>query len=562
MNEAVGCCQEALRLRPHFPEALNNLGNALQDQGQLDEAVACYRQALALRPDFSMAHYNLGATLRDQGRRDDAVACFRQALTVRPDYPEALNSLGAVLQDQGRLNEAIGCYKEALRLRPHFPEAFTNLGNLHSEQNRSEEAVACYRQALRLRPDYPEALNNLGAVLREQGQLSEAADCCREALRLRPHFPEALNNLGNALQDQGRLDEAVACYRQAVQLNAGYAEAFINWGNALKLQGRFDEALARYDDAVRLAPDNAQSHNNRSLLWLLLGDFARGWPEQEWRWRTKAFSWYTSSKPRWDGSDLDGRTILLFAEQGLGDTLQFIRYAPLVKMRGGRVVVECQPLLQPLLSRCPGIDQLLTQGSPRPDYDVEAPLLSLPSILGTTLDAIPALVPYLAVDPSLVSRWRSELREGRFKVGVVWQGNRGHSGDRWRSAPLAQFASLAEAPGVQLYSLQKGPGAEQAAGAGFPIIDLGNRLEHFADAAAVMMSLDLVVTVDTAAAHCAGALGVPVWVALPFAPDWRWLLDREDSPWYPTMRLFRQKQFGQWPEVFARIAAEIGTRAS
>ena len=392
------------------------------------------------------------------------------------------------------------------------------------------------------------------------GARSEAG--LRRALALKPDYAEAHNNLGGALSAQGNLDEAVACYRRALALKPDYAEAHNNLGGALSDLAKFDEALACYRRALRLKPDYAEAHWNQALLTLLTGDFERGWAEYEWRWKTKQlhFERRTFSQPRWDGQPLAGRTILLHAEQGLGDTIQFVRYVSLVKVRGGRVVVECQPPLLPLLADCPGIDQVVARGNPLPAFDVQAPLLSLPGILGTTLDSIPDRVPYLRADPELAQAWRKRLEAlDGFKVGIVWQGNPPFKGDRQRSIPLRQYEALARVEGVQLVSLQKGAGADQLGklAASFPVLDLGEQLETFSDTAAVLKNLDLLISSCTSVPHLAGALGVPVWLALPFVPDWRWLLEREDSPWYPHHRLFRQSRPGDWSEVFERIAGAL-----
>jgi hypothetical protein len=300
------------------------------------------------------------------------------------------------------------------------------------------------------------------------------------------------------------------------------------------------------------------------MAWLLGGHFERGWPEYEWRWRGNEAVFAPLNQPLWDGSALEGRTILLHAEQGLGDTIQFIRYARLVRARGGTVVVACPTPLIQLLTGCAGIDQLIPQGSILPPFDVYAPLLSLPGILGTSLGSVPAEVPYLVADAELERHWREKLGPLRaFKIGIAWQGNPGYLGDSFRSIPLTHFATLARVEGVRLFSLQKGPGSEQLSALGdlFPVTDLGSQLDNatgaFVETAAVMKSLDLIITSDTAVAHLAGALGVPVWVALPAVPDWRWMLDRADSPWYPTMRLFRQTAWGQWESVFARLASAV-----
>ena len=596
LDESAACFQQALRLKPDYPDAHNNLGNVLEKQDKLEEALACYQQALRLRPNYPEAHYNLGIVLARQGRLDEAIASYQQALQLKPNYPETHNNLGTVLARQGKLEEAVANYRQALRLKPADPEAHNNLGLGLAKQNKLDEAVASYQEALRLKPNYPEAHSNLGNAFQEQGRLDEAVASCQQALRLKPDSAEAHHNLGIVLGKQDKLDEAVASFQQTLRLKPDYPDAHHNLGVVLEKQDRFDEAIARYQQALRLKPDYPEAHNdlgivlgkqgrleeaaacyqqavrlkpdypeahwNLALAWLQMGRFEQGWAGYEWRWKCKEFgSLPPFQPPLWDSSPLDGRTILVHAEQGLGDTLQFIRYVPSVRQRGGHVILMCQPPLVRLLTRSPGIERLLAHGDPLPEFDVHTPLLSLPRLLGTTLESVPADVPYLEAEPQLVEAWRQRLDPyPGFKIGIVWQGNPKFRLDRFRSAPLTEFAPLARVPGVHLFSLQKGPGAEQLAALTdrFPVTDLGSGLDDFVDTAAVLKNLDLVVSVDTAVAHLAGALGIPVWVALPSASDWRWLMDREDSPWYPSMRLFRQDKPGDWAGVFAeiRVAAE------
>jgi hypothetical protein len=384
-------------------------------------------------------------------------------------------------------------------------------------------------------------------------------------LQFQPDHLEAHNRLGILLAKQGRQEEALPHFLAVLRLDPRQARAHNNLGAALSELGRPAEALASFERALELWPDYAEAHKSRAMVRLLRGDFERGWAEYEWRWQCQDFSPRAYRQPPWDGSPLGGRTVLLHTEQGLGDTIQFIRYAPLVRACGGRVVVECERALLPLLRSCPGVADWIAAGAALPEFDVRLPLLSLPRALGTTLATVPAAVPYLAADPDLVARWRRELSfSDGVKVGVVWQGNPKNAADRRRSVPLLQFEPLARVEGVRLVSLQKGPGAEQLAEATgrFPVTDYGSRLDvgagAFVDTAAAMRALDLVVSCDTAAAHLAGALAVPVWVPLSLAADWRWLLGREDSPWYPTMRLFRQERLGDWAPVFARMAEELG----
>jgi tetratricopeptide (TPR) repeat protein len=535
-----------------------------QQAGDLDAAERVYRQILQHDAIDARAWLGLGTLLQGRNRLGEAAECFRRALRVHPEDPETHRRLGDALLPQGLLGEAAAAYQNCLRLQPDNAEALTNLGVALGGQGKPDEALACYRRALRLRPDAAEVHHNLGNVLREQGKLDEAVACFRQALALRPDYAKAHHHLGLALVVLNRAEEAVASQRRALELRPDYPEALNGLGGALSVQGRVDEAVASYEQALRLWPDYPEAHWNLGLALLLRGDFERGWSEAEWIWKCKNPSPLAAFRqPLWDGSPLHGRTVLLHAQQGLGDTLQLVRYAPLVKARGGVVVVQCQAALTRLLRGSGGIDRLVTKGEPIPEHAVHLALQSLPRVFKTTLASIPAEIPYLFVDPALVERWREALRPlTGFRVGIAWQGDFKHGWDRHRSIPLGHFAPLAEVEGVRLISLQKGPGAEQlrtVAGC-FPVTVL-DRLDEdsgpFMDTAAVLKGLDLVICCDTALAHLAGALGVPVWVALPAAPDWRWLLGREDSPWYPTMRLFRQTAPDDWRSVFARMTGEL-----
>jgi tetratricopeptide (TPR) repeat protein len=538
--------------------------------------------------DQAATETTLGVALAEQGKLAEAIFHLRTAIRLQPDFAKAHHNLGVALAQQGQDAEAIQSLRRALELKPDYVEAYYNLGNVFMSQAKHAEAVDCYQRVLEIKPDYYEAYNNLGLSLTELGRLGKAVVFLQQGVRLRPQSAEAHNNLGMALTEQAQWADADACYEQALRIDPNYAEAHVNRGNNFKEQGRLDEALACYQLALWIKPDSGSAHWNRSLAWLQKGDYEHGWAEYEWRWRRKQTPPRLLPGPGWDGSPLAGRAILLYMEQGLGDMLQFIRYAALVKERGGTVIVECPPFLIPLFSRCRGIDQVVAEGSALPAFDVHAPLMSLPGLLGTTLATIPATVPYLFPEPHLVEEWGRRMKKGGrnhferelpvdlvrepdplemnpdpfFRIGIAWQGNRYHKWDRHRSIPLTQFAPLAQLPGVELISLQKGYGSEQVAAlAGrFPVTELAGEVNAtpgaFMDTAAIMKHLDLVITVDTAIAHLAGGLGVPVWVALSTIADWRWLQKRDDSPWYPTMRLFRQSQLGDWVPVFERMAAE------
>ncbi len=420
-----------------------------------------------------------------------------------------------------------------------------------------------YEQALRLAPKHVEARSNLGVALQALGRLDQAEVCFREAIRLRPNFADAHSNLGNALQDRGMVDEAIASYRQAIRLKPDHIDAHNNLGNAFRRQRRSAEAFQCYDEALRISPNHAQVRVSRALLMLQLGNFEPGWSEYEWRLKCKEYAIPSFPQPMWDGSPLNGRTILIYGDHGLGDTLQFIRYAPLVRERGGIVIVAVRKPLARVLSSCPGVERVIPEGAPLPEFSVYIPAMSLPRVFGTTLATVPAQIPYLAADAALIDRWRDVIgREEVFRVGIAWQGNPSYARDRQRSFPLMEFEPIARSGGVRLYSLQKDFGTEQitAVASRFAVADLGSRLTDLMDTAAVMKNLDLVISADTSIVHLAGALGVPVWVALPFESDWRWLLERDDSPWYPTMRLFRQARPGEWGEVFTRISDAVAGR--
>jgi tetratricopeptide (TPR) repeat protein len=560
LDQAAESCRRAIQLNPQFADALCNLGIIVKAQGHIAEAMECYRNALRINPQHINARNNLGYALQEQGHLDEAADCYQEALRIDPGFADALCNLGTVYQEQGKYGDALDCFYRVLAINPQYANAYNNIGSVHKERGELPEAIANYEQALRLNPENGPVLVNLGVALSAQKRNAEAVACFRAALKIDPGCADAHNNLGAILLEEGHLTDAMARFREAIRCEATSADAYSNLGLAHRFKGELTEAAACFEEALGHDPGHLSAHANRALLRLLRGDFAGGWPEYEYRWGTFGLKPRHTDKPRWDGAPLAGNTILLYAEQGLGDTIQFVRYAPLVKQRGGAVIVECQAALKPLLAGMAGIDQVVARGEALPPFEVQIPLLSLPGIFATTLGTIPGGLPYLKAETARSAYWAKELSSlNGLKIGIAWQGSPTFRDDKLRSVPLTSFEPLARVENVTLVSLQVGPGAEQLATAPFHVTDQASKFDanSLVDLAAAMVNLHVIVTVDTAVAHLAGALNVPVWVALPFAPDWRWLLERDDSPWYPSVRLFRQTSPGAWSGVFERIALKV-----
>jgi tetratricopeptide (TPR) repeat protein len=605
-DEAASAYRMALKRRPNYPEALVNLGIALANLGQHDEAIRSFRLAVRQRPEWARGHFYLGNGLVALGQWHAALASYREGHRLAPHDEDLRLNLGVALRQTGRLEEAATVLEGLLSQQPDHVDALNNLAVAYCRGQQYWKALERLQQVLRLSPGFAAAHNNLGIVLAHLERYGDAIAAYQRALSISPDYAEAYNNLGIALTREGRFSEALGSFERALRLRPDYPQALNNRGIALRELGRVDEALAGYERALSGDPDYTDAHLNRAFVLLLRGDWQRGWQEYEWRFKHRPSAEKRFAQPAWQGEPLDGRTLLICCEQGLGDALQFIRFTALAKQRGARVVVRCPKRMINLLSRASHIDLLVGEEDKLPSFDCHAPLLSLPRILGTTLETLPNEVPYLSADPELVEHWRARVREDRgavrgpagagydgdeLLVGINWQGNAHYEGDRHRSFPMTCFAPLASVAGVRLLSLQKGVGQEQLARLharpggigrhrdleiavqppgvasrrdeiqGFTIADLGPDVDEsrgaFMDTAAVMMHLDLVITSDTSVAHLAGALGRPVWVALPFSADWRWLLRRDDSPWYPTMRLYRQPARGDWEAVFQRIKDDL-----
>ena len=476
---------------------------------------------------------------------------------------------GNLLRETGRGEEAIIAFRAALALLPGSAEIALNLGHLLEQAGRLEESLVYYRQAVAANPDRPEAHHNLGNALFKTHRLAESVDSFRRALALRPDFAPAWLNLGNALRLQNELEPAIEAYRRAFELHPERADALVNLANAYRAQNRLDEALAASQRALELAPQMPQAHLNTAMVHLVAGDLTAGWPHAEYRHALKlGGAGREFAQPQWRGEmPLAGRTILLHAEQGFGDTLQFVRYAGKVIALGAVVYVEVQPALQALLAASlPEAAGVLAHGEPLPPFELHCPLPSLPLAFQTNLASIPSTVPYVRVPAARRERWRGYAGGGKkLRVGLAWAGNPTHPNDFNRSLSLADWRGLfTDLPAAQFFSLKKELSTADAdvLSAAPEVTDPGPLLEDFADTAALLEQLDLVIAVDTSVAHLAGALGRPVWILLPFSPDWRWLLGREDSPWYPSARLFRQPHTGDWAAVLAQVRSALERRCS
>lgn len=501
---------------------------------------------------------------RTAGRLDAAEDLVNQVLAARPNEPGAVHYRGIIAHQSGHLAQAIELVKRATELAPDVALFQANLGEMYRLAGRPDLAIAHGERALVLRPDYPEALSNVGIAHYDRKDYERALVCHRRAAEMKPDFAPAHGNLGNTLHALKRFDEALPCYRRAVELDPGFAEGWSNLGITLQNTGRYDEAISALRRAVALDPKSANAHSGLGILLLMRGDMAEGWAGYEWRLKsTEVRLPYHPQRP-WQGESLQGRRIDIHAEQGFGDTLQFARYVRLVAARGATVTFHVQQGLAGLMRQSlPGIEVLGDRSAATSLPDCECALLSLPHLFGTRIETIPASVPYLHADAAGAARWRARFAAlAGIKVGLVWAGNPEHANDQRRSIDLASLAPLFDVPGASFVSLQVGPRAADIAEDRAALLDISADLVGFADTAAALAALDLVVTIDSAVVHLAGALAKPTWLLVPWVSDWRWLRHREDSPWYPTLRLFRQIEGRAWREVAAQVASELAKAAA
>ncbi|TQF37418.1 hypothetical protein UNPF46_19725 [Bradyrhizobium sp. UNPF46] len=552
--------QRVLDKNPDHAGSLHLLGVIHFQRGEPARAIELIGRAIELEPKNGNFRHNFANALGALGRRAEAEAQYRAAIGLDENHVDAHGALGMLLLEAGRLDAAEPHLRQAHRLRPLSEITCNNLGILLCRRDALEDAEAKFREALQLNSGFAPAHANLGSVLRSRGALDGAEEHCRLALARDARLAEAHFVLAQVHEGRERYDEAERAYRTAIALKPDCADWYNDLAKLLVDLRRLDEAWPLFDQTLRMRPDHPEAHSNRAIARLLTGDHLEGWTEYEWRWKLKKRPGRLDdfAQPVWNGEDISGRTLLIHAEQGFGDTIQFCRLVPLLRS-GARVVLEVQRTVAPLLKDLPGVDEIVPRGDPLPHFDVHCPLLSLSRFLGLSLTEVPGQVPYLAADPARVEAWRKRLRTiGGFRVGLVWSGSPTMADDRRRSIPPDLLSGLAAIPGVSFVSLQKRAAGQMiVAPAGLALHDFTDELNDFADTAALIANLDLTISVDTAVIHVAGALGRPVWLLNRFNGCWRWLLDRDDSPWYPTLRQFRQPCPGDWSSVVAEIAQAL-----
>ncbi|HEY1255160.1 MAG TPA: tetratricopeptide repeat protein [Terracidiphilus sp.] len=572
LEEAKASYERALTINPNLAEARMNLGVILETQGRREEAESCFRAALRSNPNLAEAHVNLGNMLQAQGKLEEAESSHARAMALKPDFAEACFNHANALQALGRLEEAVADYRRALALRPDAAAYHGNLGNALLAMGRLEDAEACYRQALTLKPDYAEACYNQGNLRNAQNKLEEAAECYRRAIELKPQLAEAHYNLGNTLHTLDRLEEAAASFEHALALRLNYAEAHYNLGCVLEDLGRLPEALASMARALVIQPEYSQARFGQALVQLRCGDFANGWQNYEYRWQSPDHDTprRAYAQPLWTGDRLESGRLLLWGEQGVGDEIQFAGLFPDAIRTGNRITLDCDPRLQPLFARSFPEIEVVTGNKPAVApievFAAHLPIGSLPRLFrGSEADFAVTVSPYLKADPEGRELFRSRYADGRLPAGLAWQTKNQKTG-RKRSIALKEFASLFALPGIRWINLQYGDFdalEQQAAEAGAPLL-IDREVDQIASIdqfAAQVAALDLVVTIDNSTAHIAAALGVPVWLLLPFAADWRWLHGRSDTPWYPTLRIFRQPRLGDWQSVLAEVECTLKSQS-
>lgn len=559
LQEALAGYQQVLRAEPDNFTALHCAGILYGQVGRFEEALTAFTQASVVQPRDFAVHFNRGKALQELKRYDEALACYDKALSLNPGYADAYNNRGNVLRELRQFDEAYASYCQAIALNPSFAEAYHNQGNVLMDLRRFEEALVSFNQAIALDQNNAHAYNSRGLVLLEVlERRDDAVHDFRLAISIKPDYAEAHYNLGNALKEMRRYKESQANFDKAIALNPNFVEAYYSRAVLLSEQQKFEEALSGFNRVIAIKPDHARAHYNIGILNLLLGNFADGWPGYEWRWKTEPLKNHVRQfkQALWLGEQsLAGQTILVHTEQGMGDVIQFSRYIPMLTAMGAKVVLAAPPALASLMQTLPVEVEVVTKWDDLPEFDLHCPILSLPLAFKTTLDTIPAQVPYLVADPQKVAQWHERLGVKRKpRVGLVWSGSATHANDRNRSIVLRTLEPLLRLD-VEYHSLQKEvrPDDQLVMAQFTQLQSYADDLHDFSDTAALISALDLVIAVDTSVAHLAGALAKPVWILLPQIPDFRWLLARNDSPWYPTARLFRQENAGDWASVVESV---------
>lgn len=563
-GDAETVFREALQTHPDNAELHLYLGQVLYRQERTAEAATCFEQAVALKSDFLTAWRELASVYRVLDRPEAMIKAYESIVALSPDDTTARFKLGCAYQGMGRLDAAVRCYTELLPLVPDSPHCLNNLACARMGRGDVEAAMRCFEECVSRFPDFAEGRFNFGRALKEMGEIDGVIREMQAAIRLCPDMHAAYNELGIALSAKRHYQKAIDHYQQVLRIKPGHGPAYYNIACALQEMGAYESAIDYYQQAIDANPDFAEAHFNKALLLLLLGHYREAWPEYEWRFKRSDMKdkyWSRFDVPAWDGGDIKGKWLYVQNEQGLGDTLQFVRFMPLLKALGANVVFEAKEQLMPLLKSAAGIDILVSRetGEIPPCVDCYTYLFSLPLLLDITLDKLPAECPYLCAENSKIDFWRRRLDGDDLKIGLAWAGNPDNPDDKYRSVPLEHFAPLAQLGGVRILGLQKGPRADEAKTVSWKnhIENLGDALQDFSDTAAVMANLDLVISVDTAIVHLAGALGRPVWNLRHARPYWVWMRDRTDSPWYPSMKLYRQRTPGNWAPVIRQVAIDL-----
>ena len=560
-ERAETCYRSSLKADPRCPQTLHLLGLLAQQAGDYQQSIVWLEQALTLNHNDHDTLNSLAESYLGQGKIELASSCYQRLVELLPESSEAHHRLGKTQERLGDWDAATASYRRAIALHPNSPDILGSLARLQSQQGAYEEAVEVCRQALCLDPNHYETLTQMGNALIELGSYGKAIEALRRALIVKPDYAPAIVGLGYFFERKGDLASALDSYRNALKLNPQAVAAHTHLGTVYLLHDDLEKASECFEQVLKLEPDSAEARAFLGLIHLKQGQFRPGLSEYESRWGTSYGRRFRRkfSQPLWKGEPLEGSRILLHAEQGMGDTLQFVRYVPLVAARGAKVVLEVQPRLHRLLTQAPGATEIICRGEALPEFDLQCPLLSLPLATGTELNTIPAQIPYLYPDPAQAEKWRQRLSGDSLRIGLAWAGNPLHPHEFWRSIPLEQLAPITKLEGATFYSLQMGAPADQLKRwkSQARVIDLQDEQKDFADTAAIVANLDLVISIDTAVAHLAGAMGKPVWIVLCKAADWRWMLEREDSPWYPTARLFRQSTMGNWQAVVIAIEHEL-----